>query len=128
VNDHILFLLTFDMPESAVVGIDFFSDLFTDEDDFNSPYPYEESGIRSSAPNESENKYEQGIEIDGWHGDVLDMDDSDTDSIFRFDGKGKGSSTDTTRVGISEVLGQDIIPHTAANGQIITPVGYTGFF
>ena len=118
------------MPETAadVDGFDFFSDLFTDEDDFNSPSGG--SGIHSSAPNESEDKPEQGIKIDRWHDDVLDMDASDTDIIFRFDGQGEGSSTDTTQIGINEALGEVIIPHTAANasGQATTPAGCTDFF
>ena len=104
------------MPETAVDGIDFFSDLFTDEDDFNFP----SGGV-------SEDKHEQGIKNDRWHDDVLDMDDSDTDIIFRFDGQGKGS-TDTTQIDISEALNEDIIPHIAANGQATTPAGCSDFF
>ena len=115
------------MPETAVDGIDFFSDLFTDEDDFNPPSGGSE--IHSRAPNESEDKHEQGIKTDRWHDDVLDMDDSDTDITFRFDGQGKGlESTDITQTGISEALGEDTIPHTAANGQDTTPAGCTDFF
>ncbi|KAF8499812.1 Spo11/DNA topoisomerase VI subunit A [Russula emetica] len=110
------------MPETAaaVDGFDFFSDLFTDEDDFNSPSGA--SGIHPSAPNESGDKPEQGIKTDRWHDDVLDMDDSDTDIVFRFDAQG-GSSTDTTQIGISEALGEDIILHTAVNEQATTPAG-----
>jgi hypothetical protein len=109
------------MPETT--GFDFFSDLFTDEDDLDSHSGG--SGIHSRAPNESE---EQGIKSDGWHDDVLDMDDSDTDIVFQFDGQGEGSSTDIIQIGISEALGEDIIPHTAANGRAITPAGCTYFF
>lgn len=112
------------MPET-VVGFDVFSDLFTDEDDFNSPSG--RSGIHSS-PHESQDKPERGIKSDGWHDDVLDMDDSDTDIVSRFDGQGEGSSTNTTQIGISESLGEDIIPHTAASGQPATPAGCMGFF
>lgn len=110
------------MPETAVDGFDFFSDLFTDEDDFDSLSGG--SGIHSSVPNESEDKPEQGIKTDSWPSDVLDMDDSDTDIIFRFDGEGE----DTTQIGISEALGEDIIPHTSTNGQATTPAGCTDFF
>ena len=102
-------------------GFDFFSDLFTDENDFNSPSGG--SRIHSSAPNESEEKPEQGIKNDRWHDDVLDMDDSDADIYFRFDGQGEGSS----RIGVSEALGEDI-PHTSVNGQATMPAGYTDFF
>jgi hypothetical protein len=122
VDNQILFLLTLEMPETAADGFDFFSDLFTDEDDFNSLSGG--SGTLSSVPNESEDKPEQGIKNDRRHGDVLDMDDSDTDIIFRFDGEGE----DTTQIGISEALGEDIIPHTSANGQATTPAGCTDFF
>jgi hypothetical protein len=108
VNDQILFLLTLDMLETAVDRIDFFSNLFTDEDDFNAPSG---SGVHSSAPNESE-------ENDRWDDHVLDMDDSDTDIIFRFDGQ----DTDITQID------QDIIPHTVANGQVTTSAGCTNFF
>ena len=108
------------MPETPVDGFDFFSDLFTDEDDFNSHW----SGIYSSAPNESEDKPEQGIKNDSWHDDALDMDDSDTDIIYQFDGEGEG----TTQIGISEALGEDIIPHTVANGRATTPAGCVNFF
>jgi hypothetical protein len=116
------------MPETAAVvdGFDFFSDLFTDEDDFNSPSGG--SGTHSSAPNKSEDKPEQGIKVDRWHDDVLDMGDSDTDIVFRFDGQGERLSTHPTQTGVSEALGEDIVPHTAANGQATTPVGYTDFF
>lgn len=107
------------MSETGPVdSIDFFLDLFTDEDDFNSPSGG--SGIHSSA---SEDKHEQGINID-----VLDMDDYDTDIIFQFDGQGKGSSTDPMQADISEVLGEDIIPRTATNGQATTLAGCTDFF
>lgn len=102
-----------ELPETAVDGFDLFSDLFTDEDDFNSPS--RGSGIQSSASNESEDKPEQGIKNDIWNDDVLDMDDSDTDNVFRFDGEGE-----STQIGTSEALGEDsvIIPHsTVANGQ-----------
>lgn len=113
------------MPET-VVDFDFFSDLFTDEDDFNSPFG--RSGIHSSS-HESQDKPERGIQSDGWHDDVLDMDDSDTDIVFQFDGQGEeGSSTNTTQIGISEPLGEDIIPHTATSGQPATPAGCTDFF
>jgi hypothetical protein len=124
VNNQILFLLTLEMPETAVDGFDFFSDLFTDEDDFNSLSG--RSGIHSSVPNGSEDKPEQGIKSiknDRRHGDVLDMDDSESDIIFRFDGEGE----DTTQIGISEALGEDIIPHISANGQATTPAGCTDF-
>ena len=123
---QIFFLPALEMPETAVDGFDFFSDLFTDEDDFSSHSGG--SGIHSSAPNESEDKPEQGIKNDRWHDDVLDMDDSDTDIAFRFDGQGEGPSTDITQIGISEALGEDIIPHTVANGRATTPAGYTDFF
>jgi len=108
-----------------VDNFDFFADLFTDEDDLNSP-----SGIYSSPPNELDDKPEpeQGIKNDRWHDDVLDMDDSETDVLFRFDGQGEASSTDTTQIGISSALGEDIIPHTAAKGQATTPAGCTNFF
>ena len=90
------------MPETAaaVDGFDFFSDLFTDEDDFNSHSGG--SGIHSRAPNESEDKPEQGIKNDRWQDDVLDMDDSDTDNISRLDGQGESSPTDITHTGISD--------------------------
>ena len=101
------FLLTLDMSETAVDAIDFFSDLFADEDDFNAPSG--ESGVHSSVQDD-----------DRWN-DVLDMDDSDTDIIFRFDGQG----TDITRI---EALGEDIIPRTVANGQDTTSAGSTDFF
>jgi hypothetical protein len=122
-NEQILFLLTLEMPETAVDGFDFFSDLFTDEDDFNSPSG--ESGIHSSAPHDPEDKPERGIESDRWNDDVLDMDDSDTDIVFRFDGQGERSSTDTTQIGISGALGEVVIPHTVANA---TPAGCRDFF
>ena len=105
-------------------SFDLFSDLFTDEDDFNSHS--RGSRIHSSAPNESEDKPEQGIKNDSWLDDALDMDDSDTDILFQFDGEGE--SMDTTQIGISEALGEDIIPHTAANGRAITPAGCADFF
>jgi hypothetical protein len=126
-NDQILFLLILDMPDIAVDGIDFFSDLFTDEDDLNSTSGG--SGIHSSAPNHSGDKSQQGIKNDR-HDDVLDMDDSDTDFFFPFDGQSKGPSTDTTQIDISEALGEDsdTLPHTAANGQATTPAGCTDFF
>jgi hypothetical protein len=114
------------MPETAVDAFDFFSDLFTDEDNFNSHS--RGSGIHSSAPNESEDKPEQGIKNDSWHDDALDMDDSDTDILFQFDGEGEGLSTGTTQIGISEALGEDIIPHTAANGRATMPAGCADFF
>jgi len=113
------------MPETVVDGIDFFSDLFTDEDDLNSTS--RESGIHSSAPNHSEDKPQQGIKNDRYD-DVLDMDDSDTDIFFPFDGQGKGSSTNTTQIGISEAPGEDTLPHTAVDGQATTPAGCTDFF
>jgi hypothetical protein len=114
------------MPETAVDGFDFFSDLFTDEDDFNSHSGGSE--IYSSAPNESEDKPEQGVKSDGWHDEVLDMDVSDTDIVFPFDGEGEGSSTDITQIGIGQAPGEDIIPHTAANGRATTPAGCADFF
>jgi hypothetical protein len=125
----IFFLLTPEMPETtaAVDGFDFFSDLFSDDDDFNSPS--RGSGIHSSALNESEDKPEQGIRNDRWHDGVPDMDDSDTDILFRFDGECEGSSTNITQTGISEALGEDIlIPHTTTNGQATAPAGCTNFF
>ena len=117
------------LPETPVDGFDFFSDLFTDEDDEDdSNSPSGGSGIHSSAPIESEDKPEQGIKNDGWKDDVLDMDNSDTDTFFRFDGEGEGLSPDTTQIGVSDALGEDIIPHTPANGQAPTPAGCTDFF
>lgn len=113
-----------EFPEAAVDGFDFFSDLFTDEDNFNSPS--RGPGIQPSAPNESEDTPEQGIKSDRWNDDVLDMDDSDTDTVFRFDGEGE-----TLQIGISEALGEDsvIIPHSpVANGQATTLAGRANFF
>lgn len=112
------------MPETAVDDTDFFSDLFTDDDDFNSPSGGSgfHSSIKLSVP--TEDKPQQGLKNDSYD-DVLDMDDSDTDIVLRFDGQGKDSSADITQIGIDEALGEDTLPHTAANGRA---AGCTDFF
>ncbi len=107
-------------------GFDLFSDLFTDSDDFNFESP--SGGSHLSAPNGSEDKPEHAIKNDEWHDDVLDMDNSDTDSVSRLYGEGEGSSMETTQIRISEAVGEDIIPHAPANGQATTPAGCMNFF
>jgi hypothetical protein len=110
------------LPETAADGFDSLADFLTDsDDDFNSPSG--RSGIRSSAPNESEDKPEQAIKYDRWHDDVLDMDDSDIDGVSRLDGECEDSSMETTQIRISEVLSEDIIPHTPPSGRPTKPAG-----
>ncbi len=115
------------LPETAADGFDSLADFLIDsDDDFNSPSG--RSGIRSSAPNESEGKPEQAINYDRWHDDVLDMDDSDIDGVSRLDGECEDSSMETTQIRISEVLSEDIIPHTPPSGQPTKLAGCVDIF